>query len=470
MKEYTIIGDFKLENNYYTVLQDNDNRYFFLKIKNEFEYEYINIKELLKLANIFSYNENVLLIERNKKKKKISLIPKILIGTIAVTLTLSFTMFLNSMNKYKFDLSQPVTSYTESISHDESNVNIEEDKTQKAINELLEDIEKEKENFEVEQESEGFNLKIIYDSSRLDDAFGYKQSDITYDMIRETINNNPNIPTKFKEMYITLANNLESQYPNMDLRVWYENLKTMHIYEVDEMEMKLKALSATAYACYRKDENAIYTVKDYEYTPGTWEYQVIIHEMCHPIRSGFFKKGEDEIRVQWENRSGDGVIIGEAMNSLLALRSYDSNEKDIAYQLQSNIIEAMVDSMDNYTYQDFVEHNITYFENELNTQNNNDKAVEVLGLINLQYKDYHNDDISVSQETFYPMYDYVSNMYYSKRITSNMSYEDASKIKDELIARITYDVPEDYNIDLNHFNEFFNTYCTQLGITNGKTK
>lgn len=469
MKEYTIIGDFKYKNNNYTLLQDNDRKYFFLKIKNRYEYEYITLKELLQLTKLFSYNENVLLIERDKKKKKIRLIPKILIGTLAITLSLSFMSILNNMNKYKFDLSVPATSYTETISYDEE-VNVNEDKTQKVINELLEEVEKENENFEVEQESEGINLRLIYDSSRLDNALGYPKQDITYDTIRETINNNSNIPSKFKTMYLQLADNLEAQYPTMDLRVWYENLKTMKIYEVDEMEMKLKAISATAYACYRKDENAIYTVKDYDYIPGTWEYQVIIHEMCHPIRSGFFKKGDEEIRVQWENKSGNGSIIGEAMNSLLSLRSYDQNEKDIAYQLQSNIIEAMVDSMENYTYQDFVEHNITYFENELNKQNNNDKAVEVLGLINLQYKDFHDDDISVSQETFYPMYEYVSNMYYSKRITSNTSYEDACKIKDEFINRIMYDVPEEYNIDTNYFNECFDTYCSQLGISNERTK
>lgn len=469
MKEYTIIGDFKFENNKYTLLEDNDKKYFFLKVKNENEYEYITLKELLKLTNLFKYNKDVLLIERNKKKKKISLIPKIIVGTIALTLTLTLTSCLSSMNKYKLDLTQPSISYTDTVSYSEPN-DTTEDKTQKAIQDLLEDIERENNNFEVEQETQGLHLRIIYDNSKLDEVFDNKKEDVTYDMIRDVINSNSNIPQSFKNMYINLANNLESQYPTMDLRVWYENLKTLKVLEVDEMEMKLKAMSATAFACYRKDENAIYTVKGYDYQPGTWDYQVIIHEMCHPIRSGFFQKGDEEVRVQWESRSGNGVVIGEAMNSLLSLRSYDQNEKDIAYQLQSNLIEAMVDSMDNYTYQDFVEHNITYFENELNIQNNDNKAVEILGLIDLQYKDYHNDDISVDQETFYPIYDYVSKMFYSKRITSNMSYEEASRIKDELIGRITYDVPEEYNLDVNHFNEYFESYCEQLGITNERTK
>ena len=289
-------------------------------------------------------------------------------------------------------------------------------------------------------------------------------------MIREAIQNNRNIPDKYKEMYINLANNLESQYPNMDLRVWYENLKTIKIAEVDEMQMKVKAISASAYACYRKDENTIYTVKDYDYEPGTWEYQVIIHEMCHPIRSGFFQVGDNEVRVQFENKSGDGIIVGEALNSLLALRSYDSDERDVAYQLQSNMIEIMVDSMDNYTYQDFVEHNITYFENELNIQNGNDRAVEMLSLMNLQYKDYHDNDISVDQTVFHPLYDYISTMYYAKNLHSGMSYEEALKVRDRLLDRILFDVPEEYNIDEHHIEEFFESYCSKLGIQNAKTR
>ena len=54
--------------------------------------------------------------------------------------------------------------------------------------------------------------------------------------------------------------------------------------------------------------------------------------------------------------------------------------------------------MDNYNYQDFVEHNVTYFENKLNEHNQNDQAVKIIGLIDLQYKDHHDKQIQVEQE------------------------------------------------------------------------
>lgn len=469
MIEYNIISEFTYKDKKYLYLLDNEHRYFFVRKNDNDKLEYITLQELVELTNVFVPKDYVLLIEEGKNKKKLKLIPMIFIGTTLFVMTTGCGRMLD--NEYNNHISQnePVqTPYTNSVSTTEEKV--EEKAKEDVVDKILEEANKKKENFEVEGLIEGFHMKIVLDSSRLDEVLGYPKEDITYEKIKETINSNSSIPKKFKTMYIDLANNLQREYPNMDLRVWYENLKTMKVLEVEEMEMKVKAVSATAYACYRKDENTIYTVKDYKYEPGTWEYQVIMHEMAHPIRSGFIKKNGEEIRVQFTDKSGDGVIIEEALNSLLALRSYDKSERDIAYQLQSNMVEMMVESLDNYTYQDFVEHNITYFENELNKQNGDDKAIEMLALINLQYKDYHDKNMEVEQKNFYPLYDYIAKMYYRKKINPNMSYDTAKKIRDEYIDRMTYDVPEEYNLDVAHMEAYFDTYCNEVGIRIGRTR
>ena len=469
MIEYNIISEFTYKDKKYLYLLDNEHKYFFVRKNDNNKLEYITLQELVELTNVFVPKDYVLLIEEGKNKKKLKLIPMIFIGTTLFVMTTGCGRMLD--NEYNNHISQnePVqTPYTNSVSTTEEKV--EEKAKEDVVDKILEEANKKKENFEVEGLIEGFHMKIVLDSSRLDEVLGYPKEDITYEKIKETINSNSSIPKKFKTMYIDLANNLQREYPNMDLRVWYENLKTMKVLEVEEMEMKVKAVSATAYACYRKDENTIYTVKDYKYEPGTWEYQVIMHEMAHPIRSGFIKKNGEEIRIQFTDKSGDGVIIEEALNSLLALRSYDKSERDIAYQLQSNMVEMMVESLDNYTYQDFVEHNITYFENELNKQNGDNKAIEMLALINLQYKDYHDKNMEVEQKNFYPLYDYIAKMYYRKKINPNMSYDTAKKIRDEYIDRMTYDVPEEYNLDVAHMEAYFDTYCNEAGIRIGRTR
>ena len=245
----------------------------------------------------------------------------------------------------------------------------------------------------------------------------------------------------------------------MDLRIWHINLQTLKIVELSEMDMQLKAMSGTASAVYRQDENIIYTVKEYKYIPGTWEYQVIMHEMGHPIRSLNTFHGETQVKARFQSDSGHGTVIGEALNSLLSLRSYDPYEKDIAYQLQSNMIELMVTEMNNYTYQDYVEHNLTYFEQKLNEYNGDEDAVEVIGLIELQYQDYHDNEFEIKESTFHKVYDYIAKMFYNNHLNPDMTEEERLKVRDEFINQLTYDVPEAYHINIDHMKEYFESYC-----------
>jgi hypothetical protein len=181
--------------------------------------------------------------------------------------------------------------------------------------------------------------------------------------------------------------------------------------------------------------------------------------MGHVMRLTQFENDGKTIRTKFSNSSGNILIVEEALNSLFTLRLYDENEMDIAYQFQSNMMELMVSSMDNYTYQDYIEHNITYFQDKLNEHNQNDLAIEMLHLMNLQYKDYHDNKIDVPQEQYYPLYDYIAKMYYDANIHEGMSRAEIEKIRDNFIYKLTYDVPAEYNVDIEHLHEYFNTYC-----------
>ena len=463
MIEYTVIGNFKYRGQEYQVMIDDEKRYYFLKINPDGSESYIDIHEYIRLINEFKYKEEPLLIEDNRKKKKRKLTPKIIIAGIILTLSLSFVSIMNSMAP-TMDLHSHTSDYSNTSSY---TVQIEEqdnDKAQKAIDELYRYIEQENQNFKVDTRVDGWNLIKIYDNSELDDVLGYSREEITYNDIINDINNNPHMSQKFKDLYIKLANNLREQYPNMDLRIWHYNLQTLKIVELSEMDMQLKAMSGTACAVYRQDENTIYTVEGYDYVQGTWDYQVIMHEMGHPIRSLVTHIGENQVKARFQSYSGHGTVIGEALNSLLTLRSYDPNEKDVAYQFQSNMVELMVNEMDNYTYQDFVEHNLTYFEQQLNEYNGNNDAVEIIGLIELQYNDYHNKDFEIDEAQFHKVYDYIANMYYGNHLNPNMSAEEAIKVRDTFIDKLTFDVPEEYKVSIEHLNEYFETYCNSIGL------
>lgn len=464
MKEYTIIGELNYNNKRYEMLVDEERRYYFLNINNNDEYEYVTLKEYIELIDKFAAKENILLFLGIKKneKKKIRLIPRILIGATAVILSASLLLGINNSKP-----TYSTTNYTTSSTYVET-LSIE-DRTDQEIEKYLQQIAEETENFKLDTIRQSGRLTVIYDFSELDGVFNNTKEDITYNTIRETIEKNHNINQKYKTLLLTLVNNLEIQYPTMDLRIWNNNLQTLQVKEVSEMEMQIKAISANAHACYRIDENVIYTVEGYEYTPGTWEYQVIMHEFCHTIKSTRSNVNGQDIRVDFKSQSGNATIVEEALNTLLTVRSYDKNEMNLAYQLQSNMVEIMVDSMDNYNYQDFVEHNVTYFENKLNEHNQNDQAVKIIGLIDLQYKDHHDNQIQVEQEQFYELYDYIAKMYYDANIKPGMSHTELENIKNNFIYKLTYDVPEEYNIDTNHLNEYFSTYCQEKGISYNHT-
>ena len=55
-------------------------------------------------------------------------------------------------------------------------------------------------------------------------------------------------------------------------------------------------------------------------------------------------------------------------------------------------------------------------------------------------------------------------MYFDKYITEDMTYEDAERVKDELVSKILFDVPEEYNIDSTYFDRYLNRYCNEKGI------
>ena len=463
MKEYTIIGNFYHKNKNYELLLDEEQRYFFLHINNNNEYEYVTLKEYIELVDKFADKEDtkMFLGFKKKEKKKIKLIPRILIGAAAVLLSTSLLLNINNSKP-----STITTDYTASSTYTQT---IEE-RTDQEIDKWLTEITAEMEEFQVDTVRQSGKRTLIYDFSELDSIFNNTKEDVTYDTIRETIKSNPNISEKYKLILYSFADNLEKQYPTMDLRVWNHNLETLKILEVSEMEMQAKAISADAYACYRIQENTIYTVKGYDYVPGTWEYQVIIHEIGHTVKTTSSVVNGQEIKTYFKKDSGNATITEEAMNTLFTVRSYDNQEMDLAYQLQSNMVELMVSSMDNYTYQDYIEHNVTYFQQKLNEHNGNEEAVRMIGLIDLQYDDYHDYSIQVDQTQFFDLYDYVAKMYYDARITPNMSYDEAVAVKDAFIYKLTYDVPAEYNIDINHINEYFGTYCQEHGISLGITK
>ena len=473
MNTYRRVIDFYYKRKKYSMFIDNKDRYYFMSKENN-KYSYINIHKYLELGAIFS-NPVKIMNFRNGEKFKLS--PKVIISGALVLATAGSVSFAPDIYDMLIQRDKAVYSQYSSYENNISNEELAQvDNIKNEFNNKLSfDVVDSDTEFTVDtyEKMDAIKSLFIYDSDYLDLYLDTKK-DITIEEFSNIINSNYNISDYYKKIIYEFCEDLITNQPKAERRILYENLKTLKIVECDNVnELAVHSLSYDSLACYLRDENTIYVLKEYEYKKGTWEYQVLYHELCHAARSIWKEEGENTIRIQSGGPNFKSTITDEALNSIFSISLFDYEEKNIAYQLQSNIIKVLVDNMDNYEISDYMNHSLSYFVNKLDEfHNDNNYASVLLETIEAQYDDYHADYITIDQSEFYPIYEYVSDFYYKNRITDETTYEDAKKFTDELISIITYDVPLEYNINTDYFYEYLDIYCQNhnIDIVQGKSR
>ena len=244
--------------------------------------------------------------------------------------------------------------------------------------------------------SDWLKYYYVYDSDYLHLIFGDEK--ITGDDVKRVVKNNPGIGDKYEDFVLGFIDDFVSTWPGADLRVMHHNFKTLEIIECDAYEMMLASLSTTAYGCYVRSENHIYLMEGELPGKKTWDYQVIYHELCHAART---LDGEiDEIKVGYTTGLDFWyVTCDEALNSLFAVSLFDYDEPDVAYQLQSNYYGALIDSMPNYSLEDYMNRSGSYFASKLDELTGHTNYASVMiQLMEAWYDDYHDDEICRPQE------------------------------------------------------------------------
>ena len=295
----------------------------------------------------------------------------------------------------------------------------------------------------------------IYDA----DYYGlfFDQPSVSVEQCINDIDANPAIGEQYKNLLRSFVISLAEKYPDADLRPFDLNLKTLKVVECEPFDLALHAVSIDAYGCYVQAENTIYVPIDYEYRPGTWEYQVIMHEFGHAARTVNYEDEQTSLSINLG--AGSCVIPEEALNSVFTVSLFDYEERDIAYQLQSNMFLVMLDCMDNYSLSDYINHSLSYFAHKLDEQNGNTNyAMGILRLIEEQRSDWANDDYEREQAVYYPIYHYLTKMYLDKYAEPGMSAEELRAVVDGLLEIVMFDVPEDYHIDTEEFYRYAEEY------------
>ncbi len=304
---------------------------------------------------------------------------------------------------------------------------------------------------------------FIYDSAYLGEVFGTKE--VTLNDLYAAVDGNKTISPRFKELTKTFCKQYVTLAPKADRRILYYNLKTVTFKETDGFGLAVDSFSGDASACYSKDKNIITVLTEYSFDKGTWEYQTIIHELSHAARNAIVKKNGRTYYISSGGENFNELMCDETLNTIFSVSLLGYEEPDLAYQLQSNYMDIILDSMDNYEISDYINHSQSYFIKKLEEYSGQESAADMIRLLQAQYDDFHDDSFKREQQEYYPLYDFVSDVFYKNRIDRNSTHAEAEAVSEELIRRVTFDVPEEYELDVDHFREHFRAYCEALGIS-----
>ena len=461
MKEYRKVAKFKFKNNEYIMYLDDNNKRFFLRVDANNNLNYVTIEELLNLTQHFTSIPLVMNAQIENSGNKIKLIPKVIMNGMAVTLSLSLlTGCIPAFNQTIKPIGHIGSTASQTL----------DEKT--AADFISIDIPDQKEGYEQATYfyDKANNTLFIYDMDYLNVAFNYDS--VTLEQLNEVIASNNGISPTFKGLLYEFCTNVTSTYPDADLRVLYENLKSLEVIECDKAELVKLTHSSNSYGCYSHNDNKIYVLEGCNFEKHTWGYQVIMHEFSHCMRTGTYENNGTKIKVDSRDYKFNDELTLEALNSLFAVSVLGYDEDHITYQLQSNYHKVMIDCMDNYDLEDYANHSLSYYVQKLDEFNGDEnKASVMLELIKLQYDDMHSEDIDIEESEFYDLYDYIAKMYFDKYIKEGTSYDEALEIANDLIDKIDFGTSVDYNIDYNHFYDYLNTYCDSIGIQkSGKLK
>ena len=327
-------------------------------------------------------------------------------------------------------------------------------------------VEDSSEELVVDTYQSGFSGKSlnVYDSAYLDMYFDYPSLEVND--VKRTLKANRKIPKAHKEIISYFIDRVYELYPQTDFRPFEFNLRTLEVVEVDKWDMSLTALNPYAYACYVRTENRIYLPQGKVFEPGGWDWQVIIHELSHALRTVDYDNNwgdwDDRFRYLISSYDNTNVIGEEALNSLFAVSLLEYDERDIAYQLQSNMVGVMLECMDNYSLADYPNHSYSYFLSKLDeTNGNHNYASSIMKLLEAQRDDWEETRWNRPRSTYYPLYDYICKMWLDKYALPDMDVSDLDELTASLLERVMYDVPEDYDIDTDEFYRYARTYYAE---------
>ena len=121
----------------------------------------------------------------------------------------------------------------------------------------------------------------------------------------------------------------------------------------------------------------------------------------------------------------------------------------------------MIECMDNYSLDDYVNHSLGYYAKQLDEYNQDGNyATTILTLMDEQYHDYYDEKTAENPEKYYPIYDIFPTCIWETS-EAGMSQEEARGLWMRCWKNSSLTFRRNIIIDRDHFYEYLEKYYTE---------
>lgn len=211
----------------------------------------------------------------------------------------------------------------------------------------------------------------LYHNDALDD-FNFPM--ISFNEVRNTLQNNSSIPDKYRSYITQFIDCLEERLPDIDLRIFNYNLKALEFKVISNSDWKRSNIDGY----YDIDDNQIFVKEAYK--DSSREKEVIFHELGHTLNNAYMEYTDPKnsklyhIIKHFETTNDYGNSFSEGMNSILtsyllsnswqtyfqeSARHFNSYNDVASLEYQILLLD------DSYNLYDYLNGNVDYLEKYL---------------------------------------------------------------------------------------------------------
>lgn len=479
---YRKISIIKYNSKRFQVFKDEKNRYAFLELDENDRFIYPSLEDFIGLANIFSKDLDKEVYFRNSKNNEDTKYSfKVFVVTASTMFALSSALFygLQNQNIFTNDKVEQVISIQDNYEPEELKQEIKDSNIPVEVT-----VEKSVgENRVVVRPTEPINNYVkpttvtsdmygvyenqidIYNSLALNQFLGEKT--ITLNDINQAVDDNVNLNDDLKGIIKEFASTMMKTYPDVDMRLFYENVKRLNmVYETDESIKEHGSMMAW----FNYEFGEIHVNQNINLNTGSYDLMVLRHEIGHMMSLGILNQDGKKIVCLTKN-GGYGEYLQEAIDVIVTSNPYEDeyNFTDFGYGINANELESVINVIPGFDYSVLVNQDVYNIADYLNTVNPNSiSASRFIDLMDMQTIAYYNAQfIQSDSNEFKDIYTYIANTYINYVITPDMTYDEIMSEKEELVKKLNENLNYTYGIvDYAELDNVFNNYMIENNIVN----